>query len=203
MAEHNLYIDIDRGEPVLGAADTSIAALPPFVQGDTLNLRIWLLKDFSRTTSFTTIPVAGLTLQVALGTKVGNSTLYYTQQFTWTPSTDLGQPYFSALFPMNTAALDTLLGGSSSTLCWFEVKMISDALPVTVLSKQVTVEAAVIKEGALTVPAGLTALSAEAANAMYVKIIHTGHFYLMNANGYGIDMWVDTDGTLHSDPIVP
>ena len=203
MSQHNLYIDIDRGEPVLGATDSSIAALPPFVQGDSLNLRIWLLTAFSRVTAYTQIPVAGLTLQVALGVKIGNATTYYTQQFTWTPSEDLGQPYFSAVLPMNTAAIDTLLGSSSTATATFEVKMISSAVPVTVLTKEVRIHAAVIKEGGLTVPPGQTPLSAEVANATYVKIVHTGHWYLMNSNGYGIDLWVDTDGTFHQDPIIP
>src|SRR5439155_752495 len=101
MATRDFYIDTDRGEVVLGPSDSSIAALPPFVQGDSLDLRIWLLKNFSRLSAYTKVPVAGLTLQVALGTKVGDSTLYYTQQFTWVPSTDLGQPYFAAVLPMN------------------------------------------------------------------------------------------------------
>ncbi len=203
MAQHDLYIDLDRSESVRGPADTSIAQLPPFVQGDSLNLRVWLLKGFSPLTAYTQVPVAGITLQVALGTKVGNSTLYYTQQFTWTPSADLGQPYFSAILPMSTAGITTLIGGSASGAAWFEVKMITDATPVTILSKSITIQASVIKEEGLTVPAGQTPLSAEVANAMFVKVVHVGSFDLMNANGFGVRIYADETGAFRTDPITP
>ena len=203
MASFDLFIDTDRCEPVIGPSDSSVAVLPLFVQGDTIKLRVWLLKGFSQLDSFDEIPVAGVTLQMAIGTKVGNATIYYTQQFTWTASEDLGQPYFSGTLPMNTAAIDGLLDSDAKATAFLEVKMIVDATPTTVLSKQITVQAAVIKPDTLVVPVPLTPLSAESANATYTKVIHVGHRYLMNANGYGIDEWVDTDGVLHQDPVTP
>src|SRR5438132_5910488 len=180
MAVHNIYIDIDRSVVVLSPTDSSIAPLPPFIQDDTLNLRVWLLTDFSRTAAYTKIPVAGITLQVAIGTKSGNTTLYYTQQFTWVPSTDLGQPYFAAQLPMNTAGITALLGAGAAAQAWFEVKMIQSALPVSVLSQSITVQAAVIKAGGVPVPAGLTPMSVEAAYAAFLTRNITGQIPLTN-----------------------
>jgi len=203
MSTHNLYIDIDRGEAVRSAANSSIASLPPFVQGDSLALKIWILTGYSQLAAYDRVPVAGITLQVALGTKVGNAATYYTQQFTWTASADLGSPYFSGTLPMATNEIDTLLGGDSSASAWLEIKMIQSAVPVTILSKQVIIQAAVIKPDTNTVPAPLTPLSAEAANASFIPRVHTGYWDLMNANGKGIRIYCDEDGAFRSDPIEP
>lgn len=199
----NIYIDIDRQIAVQSVFSDAEAALPPFIQEDTIvGLRLWLLRNFNGIT-YEQIAVAGITLEVALGRKIGSTTTYYTQQFTWTPNTDLSQPYFEADFPMNTAGIDTLLGTKPKAGAFFEVKKIEGGTPLTVLSEAVVIHAAVIKTGNLTVPADLTPLSAEAANAAYVKVTHTGHWYLMNANGYGVDIYVDDTGTYHADPITP
>lgn len=201
MSAINLFIDIDRSEPVAGKTEPSIVPLPRFIQGDSLLLRIWLLTGRSRVSSYSYVPVAGITLEAALGVKVGNATTYYTQQFTWTASEDLAQPYFEAVFPMNTDAITTLIGSAEQDQAWFEVKMIQDGTPITVLSKLVTVHASVIKEAGITVPAGLTPLSAEAAAASFVRVIHTGSFDLMNSNGKGCRLYVDDDGVFRADPI--
>lgn len=201
---YNLYIDTDRGVPVIAGAnfnDSSIAALPPFVQGDSLKLRIWLLSGFSRLDPYNKIPVSGVTLQVALGTRTGSVTAYYTQQFTWTPSDDLGQPFFAATLALNTTAVNTLLGSNSSGLAWFEVKMVQSGVPVTVLSKQVTVQASVIKDGGVVVPAPLTPLSVEAAASMFVKVVHRGTFDVMYDDTIGFRISCDADGAAHFDPI--
>lgn len=201
MAVLNLYIDIDRGECVRSVTDGSIAALPLLTQGDSLALRIWLLTGFSRIARYSQVPVAGITLQLAIGTKTGGAGTYYTQQFTWTASTDLGQPYFSGEVPMNTAAITTLLGSGKTAPAYMEIKMVVGGTPTTIYSKPVTINAGVIKDGVDVVPAPLTPLSAEAARAMFVGAIHTGYFDLMNANGKGCRLYVDSDGIFHSDPI--
>jgi hypothetical protein len=203
MAKHTIYIDTTTGDPVAGATDGSVTSLPPFVQGDTLSLRIYLLvREGGRLSDLTQIPVSGLTLQVALGTRVGSTTTYYTQQFTWTASTDLAQPYFEADLPMNTEAIDTLLGASSTANAWFEVKVIEDAVPRTVLQKEVSVKAAVIKDGGVVVPAGLTPLSAEYANAAFLTREFEGSFIIRNAvTGAGVMIYVDEDGTFQADNI--
>ena len=53
-----------------------------------------LLAGFSRISSYTPVATAGITLQAALGLKVGNSSTIYTQAFTWTAGGDLADPYF-------------------------------------------------------------------------------------------------------------
>src|SRR5437867_4103172 len=115
---HNLFIDTDRAEPVISATETTIAALPRFTQEDTLALRVRLLAGFSRINNYTRIAVAGVTLQVALGLKVGSASTIYTQQFTWTASDDLADPYFDGSLPMDTAEIADLLGGEPSANCF-------------------------------------------------------------------------------------
>lgn len=202
MAQVDLFIDIVRGETIAGVADASIAELPRFVQGDTINFAVYLVKAASRLSAPTRVLTSGVSIQMALGTRVGDETLYYTQQFTWTASTDLADPYWTAQLPMNTEAISSLIDSESSALCWFEVKMIVDGLPTTVLSKQITIQASVIKEGGVVVPAGLTPLSAEAANALFLKRDITGPITLVNGTtGAKVSLYVDDDGTFHADPI--
>src|SRR5436309_9181530 len=105
MAFHRLYVDTDRRLPVIGVNDSSVAALPLFVQEATLALRVTLLAGFSRVSAYTPIPVAGITLEAALGLKIGNASLLYSQQFSWAASNDLADPYYEANFPMNTVAI--------------------------------------------------------------------------------------------------
>lgn len=201
MASANLYIDIDRGIAVGGVNDSTAAKLPRFVQADSLKLRIWLLSGYGRLRSFDQVPVAGITLEVALGAKSGSGATYYTQQFTWTPSGDLGQPYFEATLPMNTAEIDDLLGANPTAPAWFQIRKTEDGTPTTVLQEPITIHASVIQDGVAEVPAPLTPLSAEAANAAFVRVIHTGSFDLMNVNGKGVRIYVDDDGAFRTDPI--
>jgi hypothetical protein len=198
MPFHRLYIDTDRSLPVAGADDSSIVDLPAFVQEDTLALRVYLLAGYSRVSSYTPIPVAGITLEVALGRKVGNTSLLYTQQFTWTASDDLADPYFAADLPMNTAAIATLLGSNSQADAYFEVKLLDGGLPRTVLSRLVKVQAAVIKDGGLEEPALPTPLSAEAANAMFLQRIipcSAGNPLILQNGSITYALYPDTDGT--------
>lgn len=202
MAQVDLVIDIASGEAVTSVTDTSVGQLPRFVQGDSLNLRIYLVRAAGNVSAPARIAVSGVTLQVALGTRVGDETEYYTQQFTWAASADLANPYWSALFPMNTDAITTLIGSASDASAWFEVKAIIDGLPTTLLSKQVTINAAVIKEGGLVVPPGLTPLATETANAMFLGRTITGPIVLVNeTTGKQIQLYVGDDGTFHADPL--
>ncbi len=203
MAEHTLYIDCDRATAVRSATDSTAKALPKFVQGDTLLLRVYLLQDYSRSSEYTPVPTLDLTIQAALGIRVGNDTEYYTQQFTWTASADLADPYFEAEFPMSTAAITTLLASDESAYAYFEVKYIRAGLPTTVLSERVKVWAAVIKEGGLVEAAVPTPLSVEVANAMYLRRTITGAIRLVSEDGTKqADLYIDNDSTLHCDPVV-
>src|SRR5437763_1735519 len=83
------------------------APLPLLVQGDTLNLRIFLLTRVSgfpvASPPFTQASLAGLTLNLALGDKVGNATNYYSTLFNVAP--DATNSFFSGALALNTAAI--------------------------------------------------------------------------------------------------
>jgi hypothetical protein len=206
MANLDLYIDTTSCKPVAGFSNSSIIDLPLLIQGDTLNVRIWLMKRTSThpVTPFEYIPNTDITLQVAIGTRVGTGGTLYTQQYTWTPNSDASNPYFSAQLPMNTSAIDSLLGASSSATAYLEVKYVSGGQPTTVLSQQITINAAVIHNGSITVPAGQTPLSAESAQALFLQrtITASAAAPIIITNGtQSTALYVGSDGALHFDPI--
>jgi|SRR5579862_2290490 len=208
MAQFDLYIDV-VGQQLIGSPNSPLVATPPpFVQGDTPTFRIFLCQPTANalaTPPYTIMPIQGLSLQAAIGDKIGNVTNYYTQQFTWAPSTDPTNPnYFIAQFPMNTAAITTLLGANSSAQSTFHVLYIQAGFPTTVLELPITIQAAVIKNGGVIVPPGATFLSAETANATFLKQTVVGVLYLKNANtGKRVALYLADDGTFHADPVSP
>src|SRR5437667_4833102 len=198
MAFHRLWIDTDRRLPVIGVNDSSVAALPLFVQEDTLALRVTLLAGFSRVSAYTPIPVAGITIEAALGLKVGNTSLLYTQQFSWVASTDLADPYYEANLPMNTPAIADLLGEGAQAQAFFEVKMLDGGLPRTVLSESVAIHAAVIKDGGLQEPAQPTPISAETCLALFLQRLipcSSGNPVILQNGSVTMAVYVDSDGT--------
>jgi hypothetical protein len=203
MAQFDIFIDTNSQTVVRGFTDSTTVPLPAFVQGDTPTLRIWPLVrtvNFLGPTPYAFLGTAGLTLQVAIGDRIGNTTVYYTQQFTWVA--DALAQSFSAQLPLNTAAITTLLGATSQASTWFEVKYLSGGLPTTVLDASINVQAAVIKVGAVTIPAGATAISAEEVNASCLKRTISGVVILKNDNtGKQVAMYLSDDGTVHFDPI--
>jgi hypothetical protein len=201
----DLYIDTARKELVSGPLCSSIVQVPSFNQGNTINMRIRCLNPTANFPNgnppYSVLSTAGRSLQLAFGTKQGNTSTHYVEQFTWAASVaDLADPYFYADVAMNTAGISTLLGSGSSASAWLEINLV-EGTPRTILSKQVTIEASVIKNDTLTVPAGLTPLSAEAAAALYLGRTIIGAFTLQNANGKAISIYVDADGAFHTDPI--
>src|SRR5436189_695150 len=201
MASHRINIDTDRNLPIIGVSDSSIAELPAMVQEDTLALRIALYAGFSRVSDYTPIPVSGITLEVALGRKVGNASLLYTQQFTWVASDDLADPYFAADLPMNTAAIATLLGSSAQADAYFEVKMLDGGLPRTVLSRLVRIQAAVIKDGGLEAAALPTPISAETCQALFLQRIipaSAGNPLILQNGSITYALYPDTDGSFQT-----
>jgi hypothetical protein len=203
MAEHDIYIDCDRAAVVTSQSNSSIKTLPRFVQGDTMLLRIHLLKGFASVMEdYEVIPTSDLTLQVALGTRVGNSTTYYAQNLTsWAESEALD--YFEGEFSMATAEVTAYLGTSTSKQAFFEIKYIRSGLPTTVLSQEVQVLAAVIKEGGFVAPTEPTPLSVEVGNAIYVIAAgHQGSIRLISPDGTKqCDMYYGDDGAMHFDAI--
>jgi len=203
MAQFDLYIDTVSGELVTGPSNSTPALLPRLTQGDTISLRNYLL---ARTTTFplsnpySIINNAALSLKAALGPKNGTagSTLY-TQQFTW--SKDATNSYFFADFPLNTAAIATLLGSNPTATAWFEIEYTQGGFPTTVYQKEVTIHAEVIETGTITEPPGQTAISAEEAHATFLKRENTGFILLNEVTGRRAFVYLADDDTLHCDPI--
>lgn len=200
------YIDVVGGFFVKGTADGTRMPVPAFIQGDTPSVRIWLLNrspSYPAGAPFSLIGTDALTLEVAIGRKIGNATTYYTQQFAWTA--DPSGLFWTASLPMNTAEITALIGANQSATAWLEVKVLDAAtggLPRTVLQLAVTIQAAVIKDGAVVVLPGLTPLYAEQAGQLYLTRVITGAITLVNANtGKKVALYVDDDGQLKGDAV--
>lgn len=203
MAQFDIYIDTVSGEAVAGFSSTEIASLPPFVQGDTISLRIFLLARTSTypvVTPYSYISPAGLTLQAALGAKVGNATTYYATQFTWTA--DTVNNCFTAQLALNTTEITNLLSSSATASAYFEVKYIAGGLPTTVMEKAVTINAAVIKGGGTTPIPGQTPVSAEYCNATFLTRSVSGAIILTNpTTGGKMAIYLGDDGAFHAEPV--
>lgn len=208
----DLFVDTERGEFVRDPSNTSIVEPPRFVQGDTFGMNIYLLKpnpgNFPLSQSgklpYIVINNSGMSCKAALGIKDGlaNSTLY-TWQFTWTPETDdLGRTYFNSTFPMNVAAIGTLIGSNENKETWFEIEITVDGLPWTVIQKKVTIQAEVIdSDTTLTVPTSETGLSVEQALQMFLKNkVKVIYFEDINNPGQFIAAF-NEDGSMHFDPV--
>lgn len=200
MAQFDLYIDTSSGELVGGLNNPSPAPLPRLVQGDTISLRIYLLartNSYPYASPFSYVSNANLSLKVALGPKTGTpGSALYTQQFTW--QKDTNNQYFLADLPLNTEAIATLLGANATANAWLEVEYTQGGYPTTVFQREVSIHAEVIETGSLAVPAGATAMTAEEANAIFLKRENTG-FFLTNPNtGKKMFVYLGDDDTLQA-----
>src|SRR5882724_8142602 len=205
MASFDLYVDVQGNQLVMGPTNPQAAPVPPLVQGDTLTLRIYLLARANgfplATPAFTILNNAGLTLQLALGDKVGNATNYYATQFVW--AADAANQYFTAQLALNTANITALLGASDSKGTTLHIEYLSAGLPSTVLEIPVTVQAAVIKAGGgAALPPGQTPLSAEYANATFLTRLVQGQIILVSPDGTKkCALYCDNDGSFHGDTV--
>jgi hypothetical protein len=179
----DLYIDTGRRELVSGPDNSSIVSVPTLSQGNTVTMRIRCLNPTANFPAsdppYTLISTDGRTIQLAVGTKVGNSTTHYVEQYTWDASTaDLSDPYWYADVSFNTAAITTLLGSAASTTAWLEVNLV---------------------EG---VPAGLTPASMEAVLALLKNLTATS-IVLQNASDPSkqVLLTVGADGTFQANPV--
>ncbi len=204
MAEYDLYIDCDSCRIATSDEDNTPKALPRLVQGDTPTFRIYLLKGYSRASEYELIPTDELTIQVALreGLISGSGSLgaIVASQYVWTA---VDGTYFEATFQLTTEELDDALGSSKSLDCTLEIKYLNGGVPTTVLQQACKIYAAMIEPDSVMPVATPTPLSAEAAEATYVRQRHRGAIILESANGlYAVELEVsDTDGTFHANPI--
>lgn len=202
MAQFTLYIDTDAGSLVSGPENPNSAALPKLIQGDTPSFRIYLLartSTFPQISPYNVVDLSSLSLKVALTDPGGSSSTVYTNQYTW--AKDGTNSYFYADLPLNTAPIATLLGSGKTASLYFEVEYTQSAVPTTVLLQSTTIFADGIKAGSTVVPAGETALSAEVANATFLKNTNNGFTLTNPTTGHQAFVYLGDDDTLHCDPI--
>src|SRR5262245_2340011 len=107
----SLYVDplggsaTDVGSLVVSSLNSNPAALPRFVQGDTIQMRVYVLERSSTYPLLGPYSIVGngaFSLKVAIGPKDGTaSSTLLTQQFTCPP--DALNQYFNVSLPLNTA----------------------------------------------------------------------------------------------------
>jgi hypothetical protein len=195
----DLYIDTAQRKLVQGPLSSSFVNLPAFSQGNTVTLRIRCLTPTANfpasSPPYSLVSTSGRTLQLAIGTRAGNTSTHYAEQYTWTAGPDSADPYFTADLALNTAGVTTLLGSGATATAWLEINLV-EGTPRTVLSQQITIEASVIKNDTVTVPAGLTPLSAEAARAMFLTDVWSSQD---GSKKYHV--YVDNNGAVKADPL--
>lgn len=170
MTRLQLFIDTTSNSLIAGLnslQSVNPSSLPLFY-GDTIQLQVTLLNTTGTTLQsinpYVVIPTAGIQLFLYLDDGVVGGTIY-TQQITW--STDPTNTYFYATLSLNTAALTTLLGSSTSANAWLKIGFVQAGYITTVLSSLVKIQVG-LPNVALAVPANLTPLSLEVANALFI-----------------------------------
>ena len=195
----DIFIDVARGAFVAGLDSVTLVAIPPLVRGTTPTLHVYLLAQTAgwpnATPPYTYIPVAGLTLEMAVG--ILGAGAYLANQFTWTASTDLADPYFSSTLSLNTTAIAAALGVARQITAVMQVDSMTtdDMVTTTVLLANVTIQNAIIVPGAT--------LAAPDVSGTYLTRTIVGHLTLVNDTDptKQVDLYVGSDGTLHEDPI--
>jgi hypothetical protein len=176
MPQLNLFIDTTVQGGQLLASQTSSspinAASLPFQYGDTISLQVYLLTRIANPngpgTILSGISTVGISLQVYLCDTL--SSTVYTQQIVWT--TDPNNSYFIGNLALNTTGLLELLGGGASPMlasaqCQLKINYVQNGLPTTVYNQTVTVGVG-SPNAAQSVPAGLTPLSVQVAQSLFL-----------------------------------
>lgn len=167
MANINIYIDADTRKVLAGpdSSQTIDAGSLPLSFGDNPTFNIYLRTKSSSINPvvYKAVPTTGLTLFFYLNDGLIDGTIY-TQQITWTP--DSGATFFTAKVAMNTLALKTLIGTSTTGPCAIKIGYAQNGDITTVLSDLTKVGVG-LPSTSLVVPAGQTALTAEVAASTY------------------------------------
>jgi len=196
-----LFVNIAANQ-ILASATASTVIDPgtlPLYYGDTPTIQLQFIQPTSSgiTPTLAIVPIAGLSPALYLddGTVAGGATPY-TQQLAWTPDPNGGQ-FWTAPLPLNTVAIQTLLGTSTSVEAWIKLGYTSGGYPTTVLSQKVNIRVG-LPVGALVTPPGQTPISLETARALFLPqtpvpgqplpfASPTGHVFLLlavdNADG--------------------
>ena len=210
MAQLTLFINTSNNTLVAGRQSTQPlgTALPLFF-GDTLSLVIYLLQlpegyngQDPANSQLETVSTAGLQLLLYLDDGDVAGTIY-TQEVAF--QTDANNEFFYAPLALNTDALKTLLGANTSAQAWLKIGYVQGGLQTTVLSLQVTIQVGLPTQP-LVVPAGLTPLSAEVANATYLSLnpVPGRAIYLESPDGTKmVALMLTNDGIFQANPIAP
>jgi hypothetical protein len=203
MAVLDIYIDIDRKDRVKGFTDSSIISMPNFAQGDVVTFRVRALQPTGITVGnpYTCVAVAGNSLEVAFGTKVGSSSTHYVEQYSWsTNALDSNDQYFYADVSFNTVELTSFLGSQERASTFLEIKIVG-GVTNTIFSKSVTIEAAVIKNATTSTNPGLPYATMAAVLAL-LQDITTKSVTIQSPDGtHARRLSEDNDGTPHDDQI--
>jgi hypothetical protein len=147
MAVQDIFIDVSRGAFVAGLDSTTLVAIPPLVRGTTPTLHVYLLAQTAgwpnATPPYSFIPVAGLTLEMAVGMFGGTS--YLASVFAWTASADPADPYFEGTLNLNTSIIASALGSARQITAVMQVDSLdSTGTPTDILLSNVTLKNAII-----------------------------------------------------------
>lgn len=192
----DLYIDTSARRFVTDLSGSKGFDLPRFTQGDVLTMRIRCLTPTGTfPLIYAPIQTTGRTLQLAIGDRQGN---HLTEQYTWTPGGTTADPYFAADVSLNTSAINTALTSVDTVSSLLQINLV-EGTARTVFLGSVTLEGSVIKNTALTVPAGLTPASMEAVLAL-LRDITCNSVTINSPDGtHSRRLWEDNDGTPHDD----
>lgn len=200
-----LRVDLASGAPVITLADLALGSVPQFVEGVNIDFKVWAVQKIGGLASY--VPTTGITVSMYLGKLTTNPPQYYTQQVTWTASSDPSDPYFAATLPMNVAfGFSPSVSQGRFITADFGVFFFSGGNPIGALQRSVRVFKSLYSTSSLVVPIGQTALSVEVANSLYLQrnipCSSQNPVVFQNTNtGKLGKLYVDDDGTTHFDPI--
>jgi len=195
MALFPLFFDTVNKKLVRSEVDASEVTLPPLNQEDGLEIDLTVLRRISNYAPFfSKLNIAGYSLRVSIGT-AGVENAF---QDTW--STKNGDTTFTGELNLATAAISALANGTAQYL---EITIGNGTLyyrgqfPTKIMKS-------VYLAGALTEPAGDTALGKSEANRNYVrKSGRAGEgFTLMSEDGLKtVIIYLHNDGSVRMEPI--
>ena len=162
MALLCFYFDLTSKQLVAGPNDSQVVSLPMLYQEDGLNLDLYIVEraNWYAAPFFAAKSIANLSLFLSVGS--ANSILASQNVFT----SDSVNNKFTGTLPLNTAGIDALADGASSTL---EIRLLDSASGAYYRGQfQVTVKKSVALAAATTSPVTAPSLSTLEAAATYV-----------------------------------
>lgn len=210
LIKRKLFIDADGGALVENASSTAPATLPPFTQGDSVELSIYILRRaeaypvaLGGLSPFSKINPSGLALRVGIGTPtptVGSgSPIVY--QNSWT--IDSNENCFVGTLYFSPTACATALGASTSVQLTLEVEVSEGGTFSTILQAPVILRAELIESGEPESPQPTDEYyTKNQCDALFVPRAGENGLQLVLKSPSGARtcyIWLDDDGLLHQD----